>query len=361
MSKYYMGIMCGTSLDSIDISIASFVKNKVRVVGFKSFRVNSHLKKEIEKCKLGPTNSNKINKTNDLVSMKIISSIKNTLSYFKIKNTDIHCVGFPGITLEHRPGRKKSTYLGDPEKIAQKTSLVVISDFRQCDIDAGGQGAPLSAFFHQYLNKSKKDFITFINLGGFANVTLKSGKKIFGFDTGPANYLLDLWCRKKFNKNFDSNGRLASQGNINPKLLKNLLNHKYFKIDPPKSTGFETFNAKWLQSCLSKLKTINKIDVLSTLTYFTIITVANEVNRFNPKSEQIYFCGGGSHNQLLVRGILSLSNKLRYTNIHPGVDEKNIESLSFAWLSMVRIKSQKITNTTITGSKKARLLGTIYR
>ncbi|MEC7832628.1 MAG: anhydro-N-acetylmuramic acid kinase [Pseudomonadota bacterium] len=361
MSKYYMGIMCGTSLDSIDISIASFSKNKMRVIGSKSFKINNSLKKEIEKCKLKPNNCNKVNKTSDLVSKKTISSIKNTLSYFKIKKTDIHCIGFPGITLEHRPNRKKSTYLGDPKKIAQETSLVVVSDFRQCDIDAGGQGAPLSAFFHQYLNRSKKDFTTFINLGGFANITLKSGNKVFGFDTGPANYLLDLWCRKKFNKDFDHNGKLASKGNINPPLLRSLLNHKFFKIRPPKSTGFEDFNEKWLQSHLSKIKGIKKIDVLSTLTYFTIITVVNEINRFNPKSKNIYFCGGGSNNLLLVQGILSLSDKIRQTRICPGVDEKNLESLSFAWLSMIRKKSQKITNTTITGSRKSRLLGSIYR
>ena len=361
MSKYYMGIMCGTSLDSLDISIASFNEKKIRVVGFKSFGVIDSLKKEIQKCKLEPRNHKKHEKTDYKLSSKIITSIKNILSHYKIKSSDITCIGFPGITLEHKPSKKRSSYLGDPNMIASETSLIVISDFRQCDIDAGGEGAPLSAFFHNYINKKRKDFITFINLGGFANITLKSGQKVLGFDTGPANYLIDMWCRRKFNKEFDSGGKLASKGNIHTKLLKKLLNDRYFKIKPPKSTGFEDFNWEWLQKHLSKFKNINRFDVLSTLTYFTIITIADTINEYRPKSRQIYFCGGGAKNNLLVNGILSLTNKKRCLNIYPGINEKNLESLSFAWLSMIRKKSQKINNNSITGAKKSRFLGTIYR
>ena len=101
--------------------------------------------------------------------------------------------------------------------------------------------------------------------------------------------------------------------------------------------------------------------MLSTLTYFTIITIADAINEYKPKSRQIYFCGGGAKNNLLVNGILSLTNKKRCLNIYPGINEKNLESLSFAWLSMIRKKSQKINNNSITGAKKSRFLGTIYR
>ena len=280
--------MCGTSLDSFDISVASFHNGKLKVLGFKSFKLEEGLKKEIQKCKTYPQNHKAHKKTNKTLSIKVISSIKKTLSEYKIDKSDVAGIGFPGITLEHKPKNKKSTYLGDPSMIAAETSIAVIADFRQSDIDAGGQGAPLTAFFHNFLNQKRKDFITFINLGGFANITLKSGKKIMAFDTGTANYLMDLWCRKKFNKDFDSGGKLALKGNVQPKLLQQLLNNKYFKLKPPKSTGFEDFNWDWLKGHLLKFKNINRFDVLSTLAYFTIITIINEINKYKPKSKYLY-------------------------------------------------------------------------
>ena len=361
MSKYYIGTMCGTSLDSFDISIASFTNNKTRVLGFKSFKLGSSLKKEIQKCKFVPKKYKAHTKANELLNKKVISSIKKTLSHYKIDKNDIAGIGFPGITLEHKPKNKKSTYLGDPSTIASKTSIAVIADFRQTDINAGGQGAPLSAFFHIFLNQNRKDFITFINLGGFANITLQCGKKILAFDTGVANYLIDLWCQKKFNKKYDFGGKLALKGSVHPKLLQKLLDDKYFETGPPKSTGFEYFNWEWLKKHLQKFKKINRFDVLSTLSYFTIITVINEINRYQPKSKHLYIGGGGANNKLLVQGILTLTGKTRYLNIGSKISEKNLESLAFAWLSMMRMESHKITNTSITGAKKSRLLGTIYR
>ena len=283
MSKYYMGVMCGTSLDSFDISVASFDKDRIKVLGFKSFRLKNNLKKEIQRIKLFPRDKKKLEKINNQLSLEVIASIKKTLTYCKIKKNDIACVGFPGVTLEHKPSKKKSTYLGDPNLVAAKTSLIVIADFRQSDVNVDGQGAPLSAFFHCHINKKRNDFITFVNLGGFSNITLKFRQRILGFDTGPANYLIDMWCRKKFNMEYDSEGKHALQGNIHPRLLKSLLSHKYFKTKPPKSTGFEDFNWGWLENHLLKFKDINRFDVLSTLTYFTIITISNEINNARSK------------------------------------------------------------------------------
>ena len=156
MSKYYIGTMCGTSLDSFDISIANFNNNKIRVLGFKSFKLENKLRREIQKCKLIPRKYKNHEKAHDLLTKKIISSIKKTLSQYKIDKNDVAGIGFPGVTLEHRPKNKKSTYLGYPDIIASKTSIPVIADFRQTDIDAGGQGAPLSALFHNFLIKIKR-------------------------------------------------------------------------------------------------------------------------------------------------------------------------------------------------------------
>ena len=360
MSKYYLGIMCGTSLDSIDISIACCTNTRIKAVGFKSYSLEDKLKKRINRQKTSKTSKKSLIELNHDISIKIVSHIKNILKEFGFKKESIQAIGFPGITLNHRPDAGQSTYMGDPEIISSKTSIPVVADFRQTDINAGGQGAPLTGLFHNYLNSFKKEFITFVNLGGFANITVKKGEKIIAYDTGPSNYLIDLWCRKKFNREFDLDGRLAAMGDVDVNLLKSLLKDKFFKKPAPKSTGFEYFNHPWLKKHLSKSQGINKLNVLSTLTYFTAITVSDELNRYKTKSNLIYFSGGGAFNNILVKGILDLTGKKRLKSLVKGVNEKNLESMAFAWLASMRMSNKKFTKSSITGAKKSYLLGAIY-
>jgi len=360
MSKYYLGIMCGTSLDSIDISIACCINTKIKAVGFKSYGLEDKLKKRINRQKTSKTSEKSLIELNYDISVKIASHIKNILKEFSIKKESVKGIGFPGITLNHRPDVGHSSYIGDPNIISSRTSIPVVADFRQTDIDAGGQGAPLTGLFHNYLNGCKKEFITFVNLGGFANITLKKGRKVIAYDTGPSNYLIDLWCREKFNRDFDLDGRLASMGDVDINLLKSLLKDKFFERPAPKSTGFEYFNHQWLKKHLSKLKKINKLNVLSTLTYFTAITVSNELNRYKTKGNLVYFSGGGAFNNILVKGILDLTVKKRLKSLGKGMNEKNLESMAFAWLASIRIANKKFAKSSITGAKKSYLLGVIY-
>ena len=168
--------------------------------------------------------------------------------------------------------------------MAKKLKIRVIADFRQTDIDAGGQGAPLTGIFHKYLNKITKKNLTYLNLGGFANITVSDKNKVISYDTGPANYLMDLWCNKKFDMEYDLDGKLASMGNVNTDLLKSMLSEKYFKKKYPKSTGFELFNDDWIEKHLSRISKLSDVDVLSTLAYLTIITVSNELRNFKNKN-----------------------------------------------------------------------------
>tara|TARA_Y100000590_G_scaffold109050_1_gene124175 strand:+ start:1735 stop:2814 length:1080 start_codon:yes stop_codon:yes gene_type:complete len=358
MSKYYIGTMCGTSLDSVDVSITSFESKKIKIIDFQSYPLGNQLKKEINLHKSKYPSKKNLDKLNLSVSLLMSKYINKIITKNKLNAEHIKAIGYPGITLNHDPSKKRSEYLGDAEKINLKTGIPVVADFRQTDIDCGGQGAPLSALFHSFLYN--KDPVIFVNLGGFANITLKKGYKFYGYDTGPANYLLDLWCQKKLNKEFDASGNLAQKGEVQLSLLNSMLKDKYFKKLPPKSTGFEYFNWKWLMDHLSKYKNINKLNVLSTLTYLTSITVAQEINKYHVKSKFIFFAGGGSKNKMIVDKIIELTGKKRQLKLKNNIDEKNLETVSFAWLAKMRINKQKIPNLSITGSKKSSLLGFIY-
>ena len=195
--------MCGTSLDSIDISIASITGKRILVKFFDEYKLDPALKDIINEIKTNSNSSNNLKKVNSSITFLIAKNVQQSISKYKLSYKDIHAVGFTGITLNHSPHLGKSTYLGDPKKLSSILSIPIIADFRQTDIDAGGQGAPLTGFFHKYLNDTMNSSITYINLGGFANISIPKNRSMISYDTGPANYLIDLWCREKFDIEYD--------------------------------------------------------------------------------------------------------------------------------------------------------------
>ena len=270
MPENYIGIMCGTSLDSLDFSLCCFEKVK-KLKTFKSYRINQKLKDKINLCKTKPNNQSLFNETDEEVTRFIIHSLHKFIIFSKIKK--IKAIGYPGITLVHNPNKCISKTLGNPKIIAAKTNFKVIGDFRLSDMKAGGQGAPLAPYFHEYISLKEKPFINILNLGGFANWTYKSGNKLMAYDTGPANYLIDLISNRYFNVPYDRNGLLAKKGKINDEALVAMLSDKFFDQAIPKSTGFERFNLKWLKKFKDKFKLTNKntLRYFFCLNYFTLI------------------------------------------------------------------------------------------
>ena len=224
----------------------------------------------------------------------------------------------------------------------------------------GGQGAPLTPYFHYYISAYTKKFINFINLGGFANLTFMADNKLMAFDTGPANYLIDIVSKNYFDVDFDKNGRLAQRGKINNRALLSMLNDNYFHQKPPKSTGFEKFNGTWLDKFIKKYN-LDKNSLIATVTYLTSISVSDAINNNNLDSTYLFFSGGGSKNSVIKKDVLKRTGMSEIKKLPWGLDYKNLESSAFAWLAMQRNKRRLISKGYLTGSRKSRRLGTIYR
>ncbi len=358
MPEYYIGIMCGTSLDSLDFSLCRFGKvNEIKI--FKEYKIKQELREQINTCKRKPNNLDLLHKADDAVTQYIILCLRKFVESSNIKN--IRVVGFPGITIVHDPKNKISKVLGNPEIIAKKTKMKIIGDFRLTDMQMGGEGAPLAPYFHDYISSFNKSFINIINLGGFANLTYKSENKINAFDTGPANYLIDLICIKYFNIPFDKNGMIAKKYKSNQKALIAMLSEKYFSCPLPKSTGFETFNINWVNKFIKKFNIKNKNTLIATITELTIISISDAINSCNLDSPNIFFSGGGSKNTYIKNSILKRTGLNEIKSLPFNINYKNLESASFAWLAMKRDKQQLIKKSYITGAKSSRKLGTIYR
>ena len=357
MPENYIGIMCGTSLDSLDLSLCDFEKNN-KVKYFKSYKIHQSLRDKINECKNHPNRKKLFIETDKLITEFIIESVRKFITASNTKK--ITAIGYPGITIIHNPKKKISKTLGNPAMIAKESGLSVVADFRLTDMKHGGQGAPLAPYFHEYISSKGRNFLNFINLGGFANLTYRSNNKLMAFDTGPANYLINEVAKKYFKKDYDKNGLLAKRGRINDRALMSMLSDKYFYQNPPKSTGFEKFNIQWVEKYKDKFQ-LSRNSLIATLTQLTSISVSDAINFNNLDSDKIFFAGGGSKNPIIKREILKRTGLDEIKSLPWGLDFKNIESSAFAWLAMTRVKGKPISKGYITGAKNSRLLGIIYR
>lgn len=301
---------------------------------------------------------------------KLFAEASNTL--LKSSNVQAHqvyAIGSHGQTVWHQPDGSTpfSLQLGDANQIAELTGITTVADFRSRDIAAHGQGAPLVPAFHQRLFKQADKNCIVLNLGGIANITLlPQNGSVSGFDTGPGNGLLDAWILKHRNEAYDKHGTWAKSGNIQEELLNTLTKDPYFTLPPPKSTGKEYFNLKWLENSLGQgLSEANPEDIQATLVELTATSISDSINTSTLDQQKewnsLYVCGGGIHNQFLIK---RLQHHLPTFCIEStekfGVSPDWMEAIAFAWLAKQTLDGEPGNLTAVTGAKGPRVLGAIY-
>lgn len=281
----------------------------------------------------------------------------------------IQAIGSHGQTVRHRPERKEeqsafTLQIGDPNIIAERTNITTVADFRRRDMAAGGEGAPLAPAFHHAAFNHPDCKRVIINLGGIANITVLDGANLsLGYDTGPANGLMDAWIKHCTDKPFDEDGKWAATGQVNNTLLKRLLSHRYFSLSAPKSTGRETFSLDWLSAQLAMQSTqLAPQDVQATLLQLTAQSLTNSLaNHEFDKQTELFLCGGGVHNIALVNALrAALSNHSIDTTAKLGIAPDWVEACAFAWLAYQTLNGLVGNAPLVTGAKGHRVLGAIY-
>ncbi|MEJ2529750.1 MAG: anhydro-N-acetylmuramic acid kinase, partial [Gammaproteobacteria bacterium] len=182
-----------------------------------------------------------------------------------------------------------------------------------------------------------------------------------GFDTGPGNTLLDTWVRLHLNSQYDDAGSWGSSGHCHQPLLREMLKDPYLQLAPPKSTGPEQFNLGWLDAILSRLPTLNPRDVQATLISFTASSIAQAIEREAGKCDRVIACGGGVHNDELMR---QLREQLRGIPLDistaQGIDPDQVEALAFAWLARQTLLGLPGNIPAVTGASGPKILGGIF-
>lgn len=272
----------------------------------------------------------------------------------------VRAIGCHGQTVRHRPESGYSSQLGNPSWLAERTGITVVADFRSRDIAAGGQGAPLVPAFHAAIFQDLQLNRVIANLGGIANLTYLSPKgPVTGFDSGPGNVLLDMWARERFGRDFDRGGALAARGRPVAPLLKALLADPYFRRSPPKSTGRDHFNLKWLHRFgVGRHKAE---DVQATLAELTACNIGKAIAKFYPDAEEVFLCGGGVRNADLVKRIARALGGIKVASTEPlGIHPDWVEAMAFAWFAQRTLKRETGNLPEVTGAKGPRVLGAIY-
>jgi len=247
--------MSGTSLDGVDCALVD-LSGLPALVATRFLPYPSALTHAL--LELSQSGSDELERAGCLaveLSEIYATAVNELLAEAGICATGIEAIGCHGQTVRHRPESGFTVQLVSPALLAERTGITVVADFRSRDIAAGGQGAPLVPAFHAACFRGTERHRVVVNIGGIANLTdlpTPTNGAVRGFDSGPGNMLLDLWASRHLGADCDRDGRLASTGAVIPDLLERMLADEYFDRPPPKSTGRERFNAKWLAAKLNQ-------------------------------------------------------------------------------------------------------------
>jgi anhydro-N-acetylmuramic acid kinase len=241
-----------------------------------------------------------------------------------------------------------------------------VADFRQRDMAAGGQGAPLAPAFHAVQFRTAKHNRAILNIGGIANVTYlpaDAGKPVIGFDTGPGNTLLDQWIARHRSERYDRDGHWAESGKPSPELLEVLLSDPYFAKLPPKSTGREHFHPGWLERALARFNSLpSPEDVQATLLHLTARSIARAVRQYLPVVDELYVCGGGAHNRALMALLAEQFIPLPVQSTEAlGLHPDWVETAAFGWLAHQAVEGRPGNLPSVTGARRPVVLGGIYK
>ena len=354
MGKIYtaLGLMSGTSMDGIDASVISSDGDKeYLIIVDKYYKYEDKFRDELSRIR------SKILTSEDLITFETeISSIERELTLLHanaandlVKNNDLNIdfIGFHGHTLFHDSKKKISKQIGDGNLLSQLCKKDVIFNFRQSDIENGGEGAPLSPIFHnaianKILNKEFNNFdtINVLNIGGIANITRTvQWEKFYNLpdmlqatDIGPGNCMIDSWVRNNSNHMFDNKGELASYGKTDSLMLNQALENLHILPPYNKSLDINDFD-------ISFVRGLNLENGASTLSDLTAEIISNAIIYYsNAQNSLSIVCGGGRKNIYLMDMInkkLSNYNNLKFFPIdNYGIDGDFTESQAFAYLAI---------------------------
>ncbi len=360
----FIGLMSGTSLDGVDGVLAHITPSASTNLATAHIPFPAALRTELMALQMaGPNEIEREALAANQLAAHYAQCVGQLLAQSAWTAHAICAIGVHGQTIRHRPELGFTRQTNNPALLAELSGIDVIADFRSRDIAAGGQGAPLVPAFHRARFGQPGQTRVVVNIGGIGNITVLHGDGgVSGFDTGPGNVLMDAWIGRNLGQPYDAGGAWAATGSEISGLLEALLEEPYFARPAPKSTGRDLFHADWLHTKLAPFADAAAADVQFTLTKLTAVTIARAIQRYGPKADAVYVCGGGASNATLLREMAAALNgqaTVQSTAVL-GVAPNLVEALAFAWLASRFVQRAAGNLPSVTGAHGDRILGALY-
>lgn len=358
----YIGVMSGTSLDGLDFALIEQT-DRTALLGTHYEAMPGQLKQDLlALCSSGSDELARAAMAEQAWAELASLGIEKLLNKLDVDRSAVRAIGSHGQTVRHEPQRGFTIQIGHPSLIAERTQISVVSDFRRRDMAAGGQGAPLVPAFHEAMFGDVTRPRAVLNVGGFSNLSLiHPARTVCGFDCGPGNVLLDAWIHRHQGHSYDRNGEWAASGQVDARLLDNLLNDDFFTKQGPKSTGRELFNLAWLDDKLTLGAEVIPADVQATLLELTAKSICEALLNAQPDTQDLLVCGGGAHNTALMGRLQALLPGCHVVSTAEyGVEPDWIEAMAFAWLAHCCIEGIPANRPSVTGATGLRILGAVY-
>jgi len=360
--EHYIGLMSGTSTDGVDGVLAEFDESAIRIAATASLPLPEALRGELLALNAaGPNELARAAHAANGLADHYAQAVGQLLAASGLAPGQVRAIGAHGQTVRHCPQDGYTLQINAPARLAERAGIAVVADFRSRDVAAGGQGAPLVPAFHAAWFGHRPDCVV-LNLGGIANLTLL-GDPVRGFDTGPANMLMDAWAQRHLEQAYDQGGAWAASGRCHEGLLARLLAEPWFGQAPPKSTGRDLFSLDWLHARLSanpQWARLAPADVQATLLQLSVRTIAAAIARYAPHTREVLVCGGGALNAAFMAALgQALPCRLATTAEH-GMPVQAVEALAFAWLARAHVHGHAACLPAVTGAKHATIAGCLY-
>lgn len=356
-----IGLMSGTSLDGIDATIVetdgkTLKRYNIYETCEYSLKTKSLLEEALTNPYLFINKQPKLERLNYYVTLDHFKLIQSLMKKTIFRPS---LIGFHGQTILHDPKKKISIQCGDGNLLHKLTKINIVSNFRQRDINNGGQGAPLAPIYHKFIMENLEYELPccFINIGGISNLSYWDSKDLIGFDTGPGNNLIDKYTRKYLGKMYDNFGELGLKGKSNKNLVKKFMEHSFFSQNYPKSLDNQEFISLFE---LLESKNMNHIDNIATLSDFTAMSIYQSVKSLPNIPKSVIIVGGGLYNKSINQNLKYYLNVPIFTANEIKLPGKMIEAELIAFLAARRINNLPITFPLTTGNNNPLIGGEIF-
>ena len=381
-TRRVVGLMAGTSLDGVSAAIVDVTgsgpETKVVLLEHATFPFDPEVKAAILKASSPDTGTvDLLSELNFVLGELLAEAARKIVEQAGLQMGDVDLIGSHGQTVYHDPRggagwRTASTLqIGEPCVLAERTGVTTVADFRTRDVAAGGEGAPLVPYVDFVLLRSETKSRVVLNIGGIANITILpracAMEDVFAFDTGPGNMAIDAVVRELTGgkQEFDHGGRMAGEGSVNLGILEALLGHEYFGVEPPKSTGRETFGAGFAGLLLEKSRALALPpgDVVATATALTARSIHDACVRFvypKVRVDEVVVSGGGTRNETLVTMLRDNFAPVPVViSDECGVNSMAKEAIAFAVLANEAVSGGRANVPGATGARRRVILGKI--